>query len=403
MRNELIWTSPTARSSARPCRPGPRGSSTGRWSCWSPCSATALAWSALTQADLVVRAPGRVRPVTSPVKVFNAGRGEVLSASVGGRVVEVTCREGQEVRRGDVLIRLDTERLDNEIAKRQRTIQAGEEELAELGRLERVAGAPVRGDPGEGRGGAGPGAGGSPPGQGAAGRRGPAGRAGAAERASTRKASSGSWWSARPPPGTTCAKPRRGSARRRRSWPRPGCRSTTGRVGSCGGRWSWRSKDYAVRREELAARSGGQAGEVEAARMELANLELEREQAVIRCPDGRGRDGRRREGRRHPGAGQAGGGDRRAAGFRFEAAVPSEEVGHLRVGMPARIKLDAYDYQRYGTVDGTVVFLSPDSGVPEGQRTAIYTRADRAGAGRAGPRGATAAGSSWGWPARRRS
>src|SRR5919109_2867397 len=100
--------------------------------------ATALAWSAATQADLVVRAPGRVRPVTSPMKVVNAGNGETLSASAGGRVVEVSVREGQEVRRGDVLLRLETERLYNEIAKRQRAIQAGEEELAELGRLEQL-------------------------------------------------------------------------------------------------------------------------------------------------------------------------------------------------------------------------------------------------------------------------
>ena len=64
----------------------------------------------------------------------------------------------------------------------------------------------------------------------------------------------------------------------------------------------------------------------------------------------------------------------RQEGFLFEASVPSEEVGHLRVGMPARIKLDAYDYQRYGTVDGTVCFLSPDSGGGgEEQKTATYT------------------------------
>ena len=59
-------------------------------------------------------------------------------------------------------------------------------------------------------------------------------------------------------------------------------------------------------------------------------------------------------------------------GFCFEAAVPSAEVGHLRLGMPARIKLDAYDYQQYGTVAGTVVFISPDSGVLEGHSTATY-------------------------------
>src|SRR5262249_60561841 len=60
-------------------------------------------------------------------------------------------------------------------------------------------------------------------------------------------------------------------------------------------------------------------------------------------------------------------------GFRFEVAVPSEEVGHLRAGMPVRIKLDPYDYQNYGTLEGTIDFISPDSGIPERQGTAVYT------------------------------
>jgi multidrug efflux pump subunit AcrA (membrane-fusion protein) len=59
-------------------------------------------------------------------------------------------------------------------------------------------------------------------------------------------------------------------------------------------------------------------------------------------------------------------------GFRFEASVPSEEVGHLLLGMPARIKLDAYNYQQYGTVAGTVEFISADSGIPQGQPQATY-------------------------------
>ena len=45
-------------------------------------------------------------------------------------------REGDRVLRGAVLIRLETARLDNEIAKQRRAIRAGEEELAKLGRLE---------------------------------------------------------------------------------------------------------------------------------------------------------------------------------------------------------------------------------------------------------------------------
>src|SRR5437763_5949439 len=46
----------------------------------------ALVWLAVTPADLVVRAPGRVRPVTSPIKVVSGG-GEGASTSSGGRVV----------------------------------------------------------------------------------------------------------------------------------------------------------------------------------------------------------------------------------------------------------------------------------------------------------------------------
>jgi hypothetical protein len=59
-------------------------------------------------------------------------------------------------------------------------------------------------------------------------------------------------------------------------------------------------------------------------------------------------------------------------GYRFEVVVPSDEVGHLRLGMPARIKLDAYDYQRYGTAAGTVTFIAPDSDVPTGRGTTTY-------------------------------
>ena len=49
--------------------------------------------------------------------------------------------------------------------------------------------------------------------------------------------------------------------------------------------------------------------------------------------------------------------------FYFEAGVSSRDAGHLRQAMPVRIKLDAYDYQRYGTLPATVVFVSPDSRV----------------------------------------
>ena len=51
-------------------------------------------------------------------------------------------------------------------------------------------------------------------------------------------------------------------------------------------------------------------------------------------------------------------------GYRFEAAIASDDVGHVQVGMPVRIKFDAYDYQKYGVMTGKVTYLSPDSRVP---------------------------------------
>jgi pyruvate/2-oxoglutarate dehydrogenase complex dihydrolipoamide acyltransferase (E2) component len=60
----------------------------------------------------------------------------MLSASAGGHVVEVNFREGDRVARGSVLVRLGTERLDNEIVKQRQTIRAAEEELARFDRLD---------------------------------------------------------------------------------------------------------------------------------------------------------------------------------------------------------------------------------------------------------------------------
>ena len=85
--------------------------------------ATALAWSVATQANLVVRSTGRVRPVATPQKVFSGVRGEVLSATAGGRVALVSARIGDKVTQGDVLLRLETTRLENEIAKQHRAIR----------------------------------------------------------------------------------------------------------------------------------------------------------------------------------------------------------------------------------------------------------------------------------------
>ena len=47
-------------------------------------------------------------------------------------------------------------------------------------------------------------------------------------------------------------------------------------------------------------------------------------------------------------------------GFRFEAQVPMPMSARCE-RMPARVKLSAFEYDRYGTLPGTVCVVSPDS------------------------------------------
>jgi adhesin transport system membrane fusion protein len=44
-----------------------------------------------------------------------------------------------------------------------------------------------------------------------------------------------------------------------------------------------------------------------------------------------------------------------------EVRVRSQDVAHLKPGLPATVKIDAYDYTLYGTLNGTLTYLSPDT------------------------------------------
>ncbi len=45
----------------------------------------------------------------------------------------------------------------------------------------------------------------------------------------------------------------------------------------------------------------------------------------------------------------------------IEAKLRPADVAFIRVGLPAAIKLDAYDYSIYGTLHGKVIYVSPDA------------------------------------------
>jgi hemolysin D len=56
----------------------------------------------------------------------------------------------------------------------------------------------------------------------------------------------------------------------------------------------------------------------------------------------------------------------------IKAQMPSQQSGFLKVGMPVKVKFDAYPFQDYGVIQGRVSWISPSSKVQtnsEGQTT----------------------------------
>ena len=59
--------------------------------------------------------------------------------------------------------------------------------------------------------------------------------------------------------------------------------------------------------------------------------------------------------------------------FALKAQIPSQDSGFLKVGMPVKIKFDAYPFQEYGIVQGKVTRISPDSKVNQTAQGNIET------------------------------
>jgi multidrug resistance efflux pump len=310
-----------------------------------------LLWAALTQADLVVSAPGIVRPAYAT---------RALKTRFGGRVMAVYLHEGREVKKGDILLRLDTDKLDNDIQKREITIRAAEEEFAKGVLLLQALSRQL-----------------------------------AADRAAiTAKLEQGR-------EEIRNAKKRRdldirfaeedlrfakrqverekrlidqgaGTAEKLEelnSRHRQALTALTkaqipveeGKLETLRRELAQAEQTYTARRREVEMKQASKQGEIKATRKDLDTLKWERAEAFVRAPmSGVVTSGDLREGEILE-AGKVVAEIAVQQGFRFEVKVPSEDVGPLRVGMHARVRLDPFDYQKYGTAPGTVCFISPDS------------------------------------------
>jgi multidrug efflux pump subunit AcrA (membrane-fusion protein) len=321
-----------------------------------------LVWAAATDADLVVTAPGVVRPVTAT---------QAAKARIGGRVVKVSFHEGQAVAKGDVLVQLDTEKQDIAIDRRQQTLDAAEEELAKGKALLDSLARQFKAETGAVN----------------------AKLDQAAEEVRTavsrreldiRQANDDVREAEREDAtlrrliakqAVTSAEVEKSAAKFREArtkLARAELPVDESKLAVLRQELAQASEAYAVKRQDVEIRQAGKQGEVQAARKDLENLRWEREQACIRAPiSGIVLSAEPKEGEivdaGHVVAEFAG-----QKGFLFEVQVPSADVDALREGTPARIKLASFDYERYGTQSGTICFVSPDSKVSE-PGTATYT------------------------------
>jgi multidrug resistance efflux pump len=317
----------------------------------------ALCWATIVDACIVVRTPGRVRPVEQPVRVFAES-----GTHIDGHVAEVFVEEGMHVVKDQVLLRLDTQRLDIEMSKLRRTISATEEELAEFARIGRLLTEQFRGakakalaelakaDEGLERAKL----------EQTSRIRGARAELTLAEDRLTRQRQ---LVAARVVTQADFLESQSQVRQAQEKLKQAQLPLDKAHVNVLRRALEQVDKDFAVRQAELDAEQVAKRAKADAARKELDNLQIEFDRSNLRSPVG----GVVVSGRVKPGdvleLGKSVFEIARQEGFHFEAAIDSRDVGRLAVGMPAKIKFDAFDFQRYGTLAGTLLFIAPDSRV----------------------------------------
>src|SRR5262249_28153258 len=58
-------------------------------------------------------------------------------------------------------------------------------------------------------------------------------------------------------------------------------------------------------------------------------------------------------------------------GYVLDAMVANTDIGHVRIGQPARIKVLAFDYVRYGALEGVVERIAADA-LPDDKDRLVY-------------------------------
>ena len=62
-----------------------------------------------------------------------------------------------------------------------------------------------------------------------------------------------------------------------------------------------------------------------------------------------------------------------SGGYIFEAKINPSDIGELRLGLPVSLKFDAFDYSVYGMLQGTLSYISSDTLTDSGPNGAVQT------------------------------
>lgn len=327
-----------------------------------------VTWSAFTRVNLVVRGHGRVRSADLPHLVYIGTTNQQEA-----RVVEVTFREGDSVKRGDVLIRFDTRQLENSVARLKEMLICRQEEIDQLedlltlttnqfaaatakaeaesaewqqqieevrkNRLVSIDAAIIARDLAQDR-------------------------LDRTERLLEARAASVTEWRQ--------AKSDLDQAElelKKAQMPINESRELVLQRAI-----ELIDRDHEVRIGELNARIDAKRSEIKSLQRELSNLHLQIEKTIVLAPiDGIVTAGNVKVGdilpEGEPVAEIAE--NRRVV---FEASVANQDMAQLKPGMPVQIRFDAYDQQTYGIMTGRVEYISPDSRVSPSEQgsRAVY-------------------------------
>lgn len=328
-----------------------------------------LIWSTFSRIDLIVKAPGRIRPKTNPIKVVH--QSDSIRSSIAGKITQVHVQIGDRVKKGDILAEFDRQVLDNELTRLKRVVENRKSELdrfqnliqhknelyqTEVSKAEadlKQANEQIRREKEE-----------------------LAGNLHAAQVEYDAAVESESKKRKLVEQGL---RPK-GDLDQATIWlQRAKANLDKLKMGVDESRLqplqlaiqSIKNR-HDVENEDLDIKLIRLKEELHDAETQLANTSIDYDQAVVRAHiDGVVTEGEMQEGESVQ-AGQTIFTIAPEQNFQMEVLVASSDVGRIQVGMPSRIKLDAFDYQKYGTVQGKVEQVSPDSEMVKEAGTGFY-------------------------------